>query len=167
MRGALRGSRVRARRGCEKNARYAHVFLAPSGWIVGILVCVALFFVAPATALAQGGTTTPLSPGLPQSPATTTAPNSSPAPVLTNPSTTSSSGGGLSGSAAIEIALGAFIVLGGISLFIWRDARRRAPGRAAAATAGAGRSHPGSKARPKPRKPSPAERRRRKRGRAR
>jgi len=118
--------------------------------------------IAPAVALAQG--TTPLSPGLP-----TTAPNTSPGPVLTNTSTTSSSGGGLSGSAGIEIAVGAFIVLGGISLFIWRDARRRAParGRAATATAGADRSHPGSKARPKPRKPSPAERRRRKRGRAR
>jgi hypothetical protein len=61
------------------------------------------------------------------------------------------------------------IVLSGISFFIWRDARRRAPVRRAA-TAGAGidgRSRTGSKARQKPRKLSQAERKRRKRGRAR
>jgi hypothetical protein len=59
-------------------------------------------------------------------------------------------------------------VLGGISFFIWRDARRRAPTRArpAGALAAEGRRQ-GSKQRAKPRKLSPAERRRRKRGRAR
>jgi hypothetical protein len=76
----------------------------------------------------------------------------------------------LSGTGAAAIAVGAIIVLGGIALFIWHDARKRAPLRRRAATAAAGaegRAHPGSKARPKPRKLSPAERRRRKRGRAR
>jgi hypothetical protein len=119
----------------------------------------------PSTALAQPGN--PFSPGIPQSPAqvpTTTAPT-----IVTTPST-SSSGGGLSGGSAIAIAIGAVVVLTGISFFIWRDARRRAPvrRRAAAATAGAGgRGKPGAKQRGKPRKLSPAERRRRKRGRAR
>jgi predicted lipid-binding transport protein (Tim44 family) len=92
------------------------------------------------------------------------------APVVTNPSSSSSSGGGFTGTDAVVIALGAMIVLGGISFFIWRDARRRAPlrHRTAAATAGAGgRSRSGSKPTPKQRKLSPAERRRRKRGRAR
>jgi predicted lipid-binding transport protein (Tim44 family) len=89
--------------------------------------------------------------------------------VVTNGGSTSS-GGGFTGVDAAAIAIGAILVLGGISLFIWRDARRRAPlrHRAAAAMAGVGgRSRSGSKPRPKPRKPSPAERRRRKRGRAR
>jgi hypothetical protein len=59
-------------------------------------------------------------------------------------------------------------VLTGISLFIWRDARRRAPvrHRAAGEAANAG-SRAAAKQRAKPRKLSPAERRRRKRGRAR
>ena len=82
--------------------------------------------------------------------------------------TTSSSDSGLNGTSAIAIAIGALVVLGGISFFIWRDARKRAPvRRAAAAIAGDGRARAGSKARPKPRKLSPAERKRRKRGRAR
>jgi len=88
--------------------------------------------------------------------------------VTTNTGSTSS-GGGFSGADAALIAVGAIVVLGGISLFIWRDSRRRAPVRqGAAAMAGlGGRARAGSKPRPKPRKPSPAERRRRKRGRAR
>jgi hypothetical protein len=60
------------------------------------------------------------------------------------------------------------VLLAGISFFIWRDARRRAPVRPGMAHAVAGDgARSGSKARPKPRKLSPAERRRRKRGRAR
>lgn len=137
-------------------------------------VCVGLG--VPSLAQAQGspGATNPLSPGLPQSqtptpttPATTPAQPS--APVVTNPGS-SSSGGGFTGTDAVVVALGAIFVLGGISFFIWRDARRRAPlrHRAATATAAAGgRSRSGSKAPAKPRKLSPAERRRRKRGRAR
>jgi hypothetical protein len=68
----------------------------------------------------------------------------------------------------IAIAIGAIALLAGISYFIWRDARRRAPVRhhAAHATAGAG-ARSGSKRPMKPRKLSPAERRRRKRGKAR
>jgi hypothetical protein len=96
-----------------------------------------------------------------QLPTTTTAPQ-----VLTTAAPSSGSSG-LSGGTALAIAIGAIVVLAGISFFIWRDARRRAPvrGGAAAATAGAGRS--ASKPKPKPRKLSPAERKRRKRGRAR
>jgi hypothetical protein len=85
-------------------------------------------------------------------------------------STTGTSGSSsLSGGAAIGIAAGAVLVLGGISFFIWRDARRRAPVRASADGVD-GRGGPasrGSKAKPKPRKLSPAERKRRKRGKAR
>ena len=75
---------------------------------------------------------------------------------------------GLSGDAAIGIAIGAIALLTGISFFIWRDARRRAPLKhhAAHADAGVG-ARSGSKAPPKPRKLSAAERKRRKRGRAR
>jgi hypothetical protein len=94
----------------------------------------------------------------------TTAP-----PVAPTVSTATAGGGsGFSGSSAILIAIGAMVVLGGISLFIWRDARRRAPTRTRAVgpAVGDGRRQ-GSKQRAKPRKLSPAERRRRKRGRAR
>jgi hypothetical protein len=128
---------------------------------------------APAVALAQGSsllgapgqTTSPFTPGLPQSAATV------PTTTTVTPTvTTTDTGGdsGLNGTGAIAIAVGALIILGGISFFIWRDARKRAPvRRAAAATAGAdGRSRTGSKTRGKPRKLSPAERKRRKRGRA-
>jgi hypothetical protein len=125
----------------------------------------------PSAAVAAGSTNplspnNPLSPGIPQSPAST--PTTTTPPIL-NPTTTSSSDSGLSGSSAAAIAIGAIVILGGISMFIWRDARRRAPVRdraAGLAAAGAdGRS--GSKQRAKQRKLSPAERRRRKRGRAR
>ncbi len=109
--------------------------------------------------------TSPFSPGLPAQ--STTAPTTTTPTVQTvTSSSSSSSGGGLSGSGAIAIAAGAVIVLGGISLFIWRDARRRAPLRVHDAGFGAG-TRSGSKAPAKPRKLSPAERRRRKRGRAR
>ncbi len=120
----------------------------------------------PSSALAQSGTN-PLSPGLPAETASTT--------TATNPTTVATSGSsstnsGLSGSSVIIIAVGAIVILSGISLFIWRDARRRAPvrnrpSRAIAGDGSAGR--PGSKQRVKPRKLSRAERRRRKRGRAR
>jgi hypothetical protein len=137
--------------------------------LAGILVA---SLAAPAVAFAAGGSTTavlpqsgsnPLSPGIPQAPLTTTTST----PVIVNTSTTPGSSG-VSGSGAIIIAIGAIAVLAGISFFIWRDARRRAPvrHRAAAATAGAG-ERSGAKQKAKPRKLSPAERRRRKRGRAR
>ncbi len=118
----------------------------------------------PSVAGAQ--TTSPLSPGFPQpsvsTPTTTTA-----APTIqTTP--TGGSGSGLSGNSAIFIAIGAIVVLGGISFFIWRDARRHAPkGHRLAASIDAEGRRAGSKPRPKPRKLSQAEKRRRKRGRAR
>jgi hypothetical protein len=134
---------------------------------LSLAMVVALMLALPGFASAQTGPGNPLSPGLPQGGGTT--PTSATSPALPTTSTTATSGGtGLSGTSAIVIAIGALVILGGISMFIWRDARRRAPVRARAAGAdmpGGGR--PGSKARAKPRKLSPAERRRRKRGRAR
>ena len=170
-------------RGWSREWTYRPLSRPASLWAAAMVVF-GLSLGTPAIALAQGSgspnpaTGNPLSPGLPQSqtptptaPATTTPAAPSPsAPVVTNPSTSSSSGGGFTGTDAVVIALGAMAVLGGISFFIWRDARRRAPlrHRTAAATAGAGgRSRSGSKPTPKQRKLSPAERRRRKRGRAR
>jgi hypothetical protein len=86
-------------------------------------------------------------------------------PTVLSASTASAPGSGsLSGSSAIAIAVGAFIVLAGISFFIWRDARRRAP--VAAHADGERQNRPGSRAPPKARKLSAAERKRRKRGRA-
>lgn len=107
----------------------------------------------------------PLTPGFPQPsvsiPTTTTA-----APTIAT-TTSAGSGSGFTGNSAIIIAIGAAIVLGGISFYIWRDARRRAPARVrAAGPIGEGR-RAGSKQRAKPRKLSAAERKRRKRGRAR
>jgi hypothetical protein len=120
----------------------------------------------PSLAAAQGTSTqNPFTPGLPVSPSQT--PTVAP-PTTVTPITTSTGGGSLSGGSVAAIAVGALVLLAGISFFIWRDARRRAPVRRgmAHAVAGAG-ARSGSRARGKPRKLSPAERRRRKRGRAR
>ncbi|MGI8904539.1 MAG: hypothetical protein ACR2IP_13020 [Solirubrobacteraceae bacterium] len=89
-------------------------------------------------------------------------------PTVISTATSTAGGGGLSGTSAIAIAVGAFVVLGGISFFIWRDARRRAPiaARSSAGGEGARQNRPGSKAPPKARKLSASERKRRKRGRA-
>jgi hypothetical protein len=88
-------------------------------------------------------------------------------PTVISTGTASTSGSsGLSGNSAIAIAIGAFVVLGGISYFIWRDARRRAPVTARAAAERDRQNVPGSRAPPKARKLSAAERKRRKRGRA-
>jgi hypothetical protein len=104
----------------------------------------------------------PLSGGVPLSPAqTTTTPT-----VIPNVSTAGSGSSNLSSGSALAIVVGALVVLVGISFFIWRDARRRAPIRAANAAAGSEGRRTGSKAPPKPRKLSSAERKRRKRGRA-
>jgi hypothetical protein len=129
------------------------------GWLTAVAAAIML---VPAGALAAGPGN-PFTPGIPQGQATIPT-SSAPGTVTTLPSSSTSSGG-LSSGSALGIAVGALALLMGIGFFIWRDARRRAPVRAA--TAGAmGTSKPGSK-RPKPRKLSPAERRRRKRGRAR
>ena len=128
-----------------------------------LTVALAAALALPAAAAAQPPSN-PLAPGLPQP--SGTVPTTS-TPTIVNPTTTSStSGSGLSGSTAIVIALGALALIGGISFFIWRDARRRAPVRHAHATAGVG-ARSGSKRQIKPRRLSPAERRRRKRGKAR
>jgi hypothetical protein len=142
------------------------------------LVLAALIGVAlalPAAASAQTSATTPLSqqpgsnplnPGFPQP--TVSVPTTTTAVPPVQTTTTAGSGSGFSGTSAIVIAIGALVVLGGISYYIWRDARRRAPTRSRAWAPGLeeGRRK-GSKAPQKPRKLSPAERRRRKRGRAR
>jgi uncharacterized protein HemX len=133
---------------------------------VAILV-VALLLPA-ADALAQGSSATPVLPGqssnaitpfTPQGPTPTQT-----APPTVTPAPTSTTASGLTGTGAIAIAIGAVLVLGGISFFIWRDARKRAPVRQhAPAEVGTGpRQRP-----QKNRKLSPAERRRRKRGKAR
>jgi hypothetical protein len=112
--------------------------------------------------IGSNGSTNPFTPGVPTpTPSTTTS-----VPTVST-TTTSSTDSGLSGSSAIAIALGAVVILGGISVFIRYDARKRAPVRRAAAATADGRSRAGSKAPPKPRKLSAAERKRRKRGRAR
>jgi hypothetical protein len=133
------------------------------------LVALALALALPSVALAAGGSplsSNPLSPGIPQSQAAT--PTTTTPPTIINTSTSSSGGGSLSGSGALVIAIAALVLIAGISFFIWRDARRRAPARHRAAVAGTGNGRsPGSKRQTKPRKLSPQERRRRKRGRAR
>jgi hypothetical protein len=156
---------------------------------VGMLGTVAVLCAAPSVAVAagsaSGATSTatpavgapgsnplgnPITPGLPQSQAS--PPTTSTPTVTTTSSGTSTTGGsGLGTSQAIVIVGFAAVLLVGVSFFIWRDARRRAPVRAhRAAAAGAGPNgsrRAASKQRVKPRKLSPAERRRRKRGRAR
>ena len=131
-----------------------------------LVAVIAAVLIAPSIAVAKGtDTNNPFTPGIPAAPVTT--PTTTTPTVISTPST-STTGGGLSGGSAAAIAIGAIVLLGGISLFIWRDARRRAPVKrhAAVATAGEG-GRTGSKQRAKPRKLSAAERRRRKRGRAR
>jgi hypothetical protein len=130
---------------------------------LGVVAALTSGLILPATAAAQGTpTSNPFSPGLPATPAPTPPATT---PTVINPSTTSTGGGNLGGGSVIAIAIGAIVLLGGISFFIWRDARRRAPvRRPAVATSGQGSRQ---RQRAKPRKLSPAERRRRKRGRAR
>ena len=129
-----------------------------------VLALMAALLTVPASALAE--TTNPLSP---LTPSPTPAPTTTATPTVVTSTPTQTSGDStLSGTNAIVIAIGALVLIGGISFFIWYDARRRAPvrHRAAAATAGGG-ARTGSKPKGKPRKLSPAERKRRKRGRAR
>jgi hypothetical protein len=136
---------------------------------VTVLTIAVALLVGAAPALAQGPSN-PLAPGLPQSGATVPAQTTAPQ-VITSVQTSSPGSSGLSTGSAFGIGVGAIVVLLGISLFIWRDARRRAPTRARAAMAGAGADGGAgsqkARQRAKPRKLSPAERRRRKRGRAR
>jgi hypothetical protein len=139
------------------------VLVAAPGVILGAApVAMAAGSSGAVTALPGG--TSPFSPGVPLSPATT--PTATAPAVVPTPTTAAGGGGGLSGTNAVLIAIGAVIVLGGIAYFIWRDARRHAPVRHAAVAEAAG-ARSGSKRPVKSRKLSPAERRRRKRGRAR
>jgi hypothetical protein len=133
------------------------VRLCPRLAVMALVALLAL----PAGALAQQGLANPLSPGLPQNQGSVPTTTTSTPPAV--PTTTTAGTSSVSGTGIAAIAVGAIIILVGISLFIWRDARRRAPVKQRVATAAVG----GSKPRPKPRKLSPAERRRRKRGRAR
>jgi hypothetical protein len=140
-----------------------------------LVALIAVTLALPAAAAAQTSGTNPISqtpgsnpltPGFPQP--TVSVPTTTTTVPTIQTTTTPGSGSGFSGSSAIIIAIGAIIVLGGISWFIWRDARRRAPTRTRAWAPGLeeGRRK-GSKPPRKARKLSPAERRRRKRGRAR
>lgn len=124
-------------------------------------VVLALGALAPAVAAAQSGPS-PLSPALPavSTPTPTT-------PSVAGVTTTPAGGSGFTSTDAIAIAAGAAALLVGISFFIWRDARRRAPTRGHNVTTAGTTARAATKRPPKPRKPSPAERRRRKRGRAR
>ncbi len=121
-------------------------------------------FAWPATAIAQSTTSNPFSEPLPQPTVSTTT---TAAPTIST-SGTAGSGSAFTGNSALIIGIGALVVLGGISLYIWRDARKRAPvrHRPGESPDGSGPRY-GTKPRAKPRKLSPAERRRRKRGRAR
>lgn len=137
---------------------------------LAVVTLVVALTLAPAGALAQGGSGTPLNQGgssplspLTPQPVVPTTPTVTTVAPLTQ---TSGSGGGLTGTDGVLIGIGAVLVLGGISFFIWRDARRRAPVRQRPATAGAD-GGTGPRQRQKPRKLSPAERKRRKRGKAR
>jgi hypothetical protein len=120
-------------------------------------------FALPAVAVAQAPN--PLVPTFTQ-PTTSSSTTTPPPQVQTT--ATAGSGSGFTGSSAILIGISALVVLGGIGLYIWRDARRRAPkGHRTLAPIDAEGKRAGSKPRQKPRKLSQAEKRRRKRGRAR
>jgi hypothetical protein len=124
-----------------------------------VVVAVTLSALAPTVAMAQN----PLSPSLPVVPTPTQT-----TPTVALPTTTTPTGSGFTSADAIIVAAGSLALLGGISFFIWRDARRRAPHHKREVTSSAASSQRGATKRaPKPRKPSPAERRRRKRGKAR
>ena len=132
-----------------------------------VLVLVGGWLALPAVAAAQSPTSNPLSPGFPQPSVSIPTPSTTAAPTISTRAT-AGSGSAFSGSSALVIAIGAVVVLGGISYFIWRDARKHAPkGHRLVAPIDAEGRRAGSKARPKPRKLSAAEKRRRKRGRAR
>ena len=73
---------------------------------------------------------------IPQSQATTPTTTTATTATTGNTGTSTSGGSGLSGSDALVIVGFAGVLLVGVSFFIWRDARRRAPVRARAAAAG-------------------------------
>jgi hypothetical protein len=121
---------------------------------------------APAVPVTPNGSTNPLSGGVSPVSPTPTPTATATTPPIANPTVQTNGSSTLSGGSTLAIVIGAVVVLGGIAFYIWRDARRRAPARAADALGGTGR-RAGSKSPPKPRKLSTAERKRRKRGKAR
>jgi hypothetical protein len=131
-----------------------------------VLVVLAGIALSATPALAAGTTTVPATttPSLSLGNATSNA-VSTPETLSTPATSTSSTGGGLSGVDAILIAVIAIGVLAGIWMFVIRDARRQ--------SAGVNldddpflEKRKGSQAPQKSRKLSAAERKRRKRGRA-
>ena len=144
-----------------------------------LLIAVALLGLAvPAVAQAAGTTaapspsavnnaTSPFSFGVPNSAATATA--TTPAPTVLTSVSSSSGTGNFSGLDALLIAAGVALVIAGIAVYVWRDARSAARHLHRAGLAGSGPvtgTRPGSKSAPRPRKLSAQEKRRRKRGRA-
>ena len=85
---------------------------------------------------------------------------------MANSPTAGSGSSSVSGNTAIFVAIGALVLLGGISFYIWHDARHRAPVKAGADIGFPEGKRAGSKSPQKSRKLSQAERKRRKRGRA-
>jgi hypothetical protein len=83
-------------------------------------------------------------------------------PVVVNTTAGAGSGGGISSTTAIGIAVAAFVIIAAILFAVMRDARSRLP----KAHGPSEERIPGSKRPPKARKLSAAERKRRKRGRA-
>lgn len=110
----------------------------------------------------------PLSGGL-SAPGTPTPTATATQTQAQNTSAGNASGGAgsLSQTSVFGIVIGAVIVIGGVCVYIFRDASRRAPSRGRRADGGSATQArvPGSK-RVKPRKLSPQERKRRRRGRA-
>lgn len=161
-----RGDRPGARRRAAALAAALSVLLTPpASALAATTATAANTATAASTAPAVTTATNPLS-GFPAPPVSTAS--SQTQPIITTASTGTAGSSSLSSGNAFAIAIGALVVLAGISFFIWRDARKRAPVKATGAADGGDASgRRGSKPPPKPRKPSPAERRRRKRGRAR
>lgn len=137
-----------------------------------VLVGLVLLSGAPAAFAATTTSTTPTTLSLPggSNPLTPGVPNTVTPTSTTTLVTTTSGGGGLGKAGTILlIAFGALILLG-IPVYIWFDARRKAArihhGQGPTSSAG-GQVRKGSQAPPKSRKLSAAERKRRKRGKAR
>lgn len=124
---------------------------APGAAAAALVLTLALLLPAIASALAVPGNSLHPFPGIPQSPPQVQSTTTPPPGNGTVPSSTSG-GGGLSGADAVIIALVAVVILGGIALFIWRDARHRAPVPQRTARASPEGRRPGSKQRVKPRK---------------
>lgn len=91
--------------------------------LVGCLL--GLGWIAAPAALAA----TPSNPFAPFPQTSTSASTATQPPLFNQPTATNATTGStsLGGGGVLAIAIGAAVVLGGISVFIWRDARRRAP----------------------------------------